>query len=122
LIVIDQSDEKNEVLAELPTTRGCDVRYLWQPAVGVSRARNDGIVAARHGVLVFTDDDVLVTPNWFGTIVRTLVHLGPKAVVTGQVRPAEEAQGGFVLSTVVAEDAAVYEGRVGVDILFPPNM
>src|SRR5690606_28094638 len=63
-----------------------------------------------------------VTPNWFGTIVRTLVHLGPKAVVTGQVRPAEEAQGGFVLSTVVAEDAAVYEGRVGVDILFPPNM
>jgi GT2 family glycosyltransferase len=122
LVIVDQSDDQNAVLATLITTRECDVRYLWHPAVGVSRARNDGINAARHDILVFTDDDVLVTPTWFGTLVRTLVRLGPEAVVTGQVRPAEEAQGGFVLSTVVHENAAVYEGRVGVDILFPPNM
>jgi len=98
------------------------VRYLWARAVGVRRARNEGIRAARTQILAFTDDDTLVTRSSFGTLIRALIERGPNAVVTGQVRPAEEGDGGVVLSTVVEDTPAVHEGRMGVDILFPPNM
>lgn len=122
LIVIDQSDTAHPELSRLTTDRPCAIRYRWSRAVGVSRARNDGIELAEHDILVFTDDDVLATPTWFGALVRALLAGGPDTVVTGQVRPSEDGGGGFVLSTVVDETPALYQGRVAVDILFPPNM
>lgn len=122
LIIIDQSDARHPQLPALETERPCTVRYCWSPAVGVSRARNEGIAAAQHDILAFTDDDVLVEPTWFGELVGALLDAGPSAVVTGQVRPAEDRAGGFVPSTVVDEEPVVYEGRIGVDILYPPNM
>jgi GT2 family glycosyltransferase len=122
LIIVDQSDAPHADLPDLRTDRPCEVRYRWARATGVSRARNEGIEAARHPILAFTDDDVLAAPTWFGMLIRALIERGPECVVTGQVRPAEGGEGGVVLSTVVGDAPAVYEGRVGVDILFPPNM
>jgi GT2 family glycosyltransferase len=121
LIIIDQSDEENSALAQL-TASACRVRYIHSRATGSSRARNDGIAAASHRVLVFTDDDVRVAPDWLGRLVHALESAGPRSVVTGQVFPAEERAGGFVPSTKVDPDPAVYEGRVGEDILYPHNM
>ena len=122
LIIIDQSDVAHPELARLTSTRGCTIRYVWSQVPGVSRARNQGIDLASHEVIAFTDDDVFVTPAWFGTLVRALVAAGPKAVVTGQVRPAEEHDGGFVPSTIVDPDPTVYRGRIWADVLYPPNM
>ncbi len=122
LVIIDQSDVAHPELARLTTDRPCDVRYHWSRSLGVSRARNDGIRAARHDILVFTDDDMLVTPTWLGTLVRALVAAGPRAVVTGQVRPAEVREGGFVPSTIVDPNPAVYQGRIWADVLYPPSM
>jgi GT2 family glycosyltransferase len=122
LIVIDQSDAEHPDLAHIGTRRGCKVRYIWSPGRGLSRARNQGIEAARHEVLVFTDDDVRVSQGWFATLVRALLGAGPAAVVTGQVPPAEERADGFVPSTKVDPVPAVYEGRIGADVLYPHNM
>ena len=122
LIVIDQSDAAHPELTQLGVTRGCTIRYVWSQVPGVSRARNHGISIASHGVLVFTDDDVFVTRTWFGALVRALLAAGPSAVVTGQVRPAEERDGGFVPSTIVDPEPAVYRGRIWADVLYPPNM
>lgn len=122
LIIIDQSDAPHPMLSGLVSDRPCEVRYRWARAEGVSRARNEGIAAASHDILVFTDDDTLVAPDWFGAIVRALVDSGPGTVVTGQVRPSEDAGSGVVPSTAVHDDPIVYEGRVGVDILFSGNM
>jgi GT2 family glycosyltransferase len=121
LIIIDQSEEQNRALAQL-TAPGCRVRYIHSPARGSSRARNDGIAAASHQVLVFTDDDVRVAPDWLGTLVRALERAGSRSVVTGQVFPADTRVGGFVPSTKVDPNPTVYEGRVGEDILYPHNM
>jgi GT2 family glycosyltransferase len=74
-------------------------------------------------VLAFTHDDVRVTPEWLGALVRALLAAGADALVTGQVRPDDaERPGGFAPSTIVDPDPAVYEGRVRADPIYPLNM
>jgi GT2 family glycosyltransferase len=118
LIIIDQSDVPHPTLPTFKHDRACGIRYLWTHSVGVSRARNAGAAAARHDILVGIDDDMLVLSSWFGTLVRALVDAGPGAIVTGKVLPTDpEAPGGFAPTVVVNEAAAVYEGRIGKDVL-----
>jgi GT2 family glycosyltransferase len=89
----------------------------------LGRANNDGKAAARQDILVFTQDDVLVTPTWFHTIVRALIEAGRRSVVTGRVLPGqEEASGGFSPSTKEDEGPVVYQGRIGADVLYAQNM
>lgn len=123
LLVMDQSDEENEALARIQTDRPCKIRYCWTRSVGLSRANNTGIAAAQHEILAFTHDDVTVTPDWFGTLVRSLVEAGPRAVVTGKVRPAEsDRSGGFVPSIKTDERPDVYRERLCEGLLYPMNM
>lgn len=123
LIVVDQSDAPDPVLANFTGGRASEVRYMWTQLVGVSRARNVGIAAARYDVLAFTDDDVLVDPTWFGALARALCAAGPRAAVTGRVLPGPpQGPRDFAPSIKVDETPAVYEGRIGQDVLFSNNM
>ena len=123
LIIVDQSKAPHPTLATLTTDRTSDIRYLWTQSVGLSRANNTGIAAAQHDLLVFTHDDVIVSPVWFGALVHALLAGGPRSVVTGQVRAVEaDTPNGFAPSTKVDESPAVYEGRIGADPLYPMNM
>jgi O-antigen biosynthesis protein len=122
LVIIDQSDVENGQLAMLRTDRPCEIRYRWTPTVGLSRANNAGIAAARHDLLIFTHDDVEVSESWLEKIVAAVVNAGPKAVVTGQVLPAPAEEGGFVPSTKVEASPAVYRRRTCSGVLYPMNM
>lgn len=123
LIVVDQSEAPDQALRQLTTPRPCRIMYKWEPVPGVSRARNSGALHASHDILAFTDDDVVVTPEWFGALVRSLVLEGEHTVVTGRVLPGSAANGdGFVPSTKVSEDPEVFEGRINADVLFSGNM
>lgn len=123
IIVVDQSDTANAFLAALTTRRPCKLVYRWSPSTGVSRARNAGIVAASHDIVVFTDDDVVVTAEWFGTLVRALTRAGPRTVVTGRVLPdPDQAPDGFVPSLREDVDPAVYTGLIDRDVLYSGNM
>jgi GT2 family glycosyltransferase len=122
LLVVDQSVEPHPELAAFETPR-CRFRYLNSATVGLSRGRNIGIAAASHPVIVFTDDDVLVPPGWFGTLVRSLEAAGPRSVVTGRVLAAEaETEGGFAPSLHPGTARVVYEGRVYQDPLATFNI
>jgi GT2 family glycosyltransferase len=123
LVIVDDSDMPHGSLQTLSTSRPCELRYMWTRSAGLSRANNDGIAAARYDVLVFTQDDVLVTPDWFGSIVRALIKTGRHSVVTGQVLPGEpETSGAFAPSTKADDQPAIYEGRIGADVLYLQNM
>jgi O-antigen biosynthesis protein len=123
LIIVDQSDQENYALAELQSERECEIRYIWVHTVGVGRARNTGITEAKYNILAITDDDVKVTPAWFGALIRAQIEAGPGGVVSGRVLSTEaELPGGFAPSTTSEEVPAVYEGRVGKDLLFTGNM
>jgi GT2 family glycosyltransferase len=123
LIIIDQSSVPNPALAAFETDRACDVRYIWQPIPGLSRARNVGIAAARHDLLVFTDDDMWVAADWWEALLRALLAAGPRGVVCGQVRPSEApAAWGYVPSTKVDAEPAIYTAPGAVDELFGNHM
>lgn len=123
LLIIDQSDSKNEELAELKLDDSCEVRYYWTRTVGLSRANNVGIASARQEILVFTHDDVRVSADWLEVLTRSLTNAGSRAVVTGRVMPEEAEQpGGFVASTKADPVPAVYRARTCAGVLYPMNM
>jgi GT2 family glycosyltransferase len=100
LIVVDScsSDDAAERLcASYP------VRYLREPAPGLSRARNRGIVEAGGDLIAFTDDDCVVDPGWLRGLDEAFAD--PLVMmVSGYVAPLEletpaqylfQAHGGF---------------------------
>ena len=123
LVIIDQSDAPHPSLATLTTDRACEIRYQWTHSLGAARARNTGIRKAQHDIIALIDDDMRVAPTWFGSLTRVLVEAGQRTVVTGRVLTAEaDTPGGFAPSTKVDEVPAVYEGRVGKEVLYTGNM
>ena len=121
LIMIDQSEEENRVLAAMTSDR-CELRYVHTDRTGVSRGRNEGVRLAQHELLVFTDDDVLVDRSWFGAIVRALMAEGERSVIVGRVLAGEpEQEGSFMWDTNDFDHRIVYEGRIDEDVLYPTN-
>jgi GT2 family glycosyltransferase len=123
LVVVDQSDRRDEALASRVPERGCVVRYVWDPARGVSRARNLGLETATTEAVVFTDDDVLVDRGWLAAMLTALEDLGPGGVVTGRVLATTgETDGGWAPALVDDDEPAVYQGRIARDVLEAGNM
>lgn len=88
LLVVDNGDDPRTeaVVSELAAgATELAVRYVREPSLGHSHARNRGVAEARGELLLFTDDDVLVTPGWVD------------AIVDGFEDPAVGAVGGRIL-------------------------
>lgn len=72
------------------------VRRVAEPVPGLSTARNTGLRAARHDVVAYTDDDVVVDPHWLLGIARGFA-VGPDVscvsglVPSGELRTAAQA-------------------------------
>jgi GT2 family glycosyltransferase len=122
MIIVDQSEMPNPRLENFQPERACKFHYLWSEEKGVSLARNLAASKATYPILVFTDDDMLATPTWFGSLVRALLAVGPRGVVTGQVLAEADNHEGRVPSTRNDNQAAIYRGRVERDVLFTGNM
>lgn len=122
VIIVDQGN--GDGAAALPGGDArCAIRYLKSPSVGLSRARNEGIQAARFELLAFLDDDMLVAPGWYGALVGAVASGGRRMVTTGAVHAgAREVAGGFVPATVTRPAAQTFEGRIGTDVLAGGNM
>lgn len=123
VVIIDQSDDPDVEICRVLDSAGVAKRYVHTAAVGLSRARNAGMAAAGHEILVYTDDDMQVGPGWFAAITEALQSAGRQAVVTGRVLPGvAEKPGGFVPAIVLDENEAVYAGRLQRDVLASGNM
>jgi GT2 family glycosyltransferase len=138
ILVVDQSHDP--AVAELVDgLASAGARLVPSHGRGVARARNDGLKAAAHDVVLATDDDCTVAPDWVATGAR-LAAQHPGALVTGRVRPVGDSQavpstiedplpreltgdrwGGFLFSNnmVVPRDAALELG--GFDERFGPE-
>jgi len=118
IVVVDQSAAPNTEVAGLH-----GVVYQHSNSVGLSAARNIGIRAARHEILVFLDDDMLVDPGWLEAIVADLRRRGPGWAVTGQVREgAPEQPGAFQMSVLADTTPREFAGRQAQDVLYTGNM
>jgi GT2 family glycosyltransferase len=69
-IVVDNSSgdgETRTVVEEFP-----GVIHCVEPCGGLSQARNTGIKQSSGDIIAFTDDDVLVSRNWIGSVREAL--------------------------------------------------
>jgi glycosyltransferase involved in cell wall biosynthesis len=89
IIVVDRTP-RNEDTAQLVAQFAAQlpVRYVRESQPRLAWARNRGIVAARHGIVVFIDDDVIVDRFWLQAIARAFAESKVMAV-TGLAAPAE---------------------------------
>ncbi|HSU43629.1 MAG TPA: glycosyltransferase [Casimicrobiaceae bacterium] len=82
IVIVDDGSSRatrEYVMAELSTRRRLrrapTLRFLWLPSNrGPAAARNCGILAARGGVIAFTDDDTLPHANWLESGLDAIRH------------------------------------------------
>lgn len=87
ILVVDNApsnDNTSRVVADFP-----GIRYVREDRIGLARARNCGIRAARGEYIAFTDDDAVVDPGWLRALARSF-HDPMVLCVTGQALPFEQ--------------------------------
>jgi len=118
VVVVDQSGGPE--IAELVCDyRDRNVRTVRSDARGVAAARNAGLSAAAHEIVLMTDDDCTVAPHWVGVGAH---HVGsdPRMMVTGRVLPVGDAQA--VPSTITDLERRDYTGTVEYFVLYTGNV
>lgn len=86
IIVVDNapnSEATRQLVAQIP-----DIQYVLEPRPGLSVARNTGIRYCTGDIIAFTDDDVVVHPDWIYRLQQKFDRPQVMAV-TGLVLPAE---------------------------------
>jgi glycosyltransferase involved in cell wall biosynthesis len=88
VLVVDNNstDDTRAVVEQAAATFPVDLVYLFEARQGRSPALNAGIQAARGEIIVTTDDDVRVPPDWVNAASRGLTALGCD-FVGGRVLP-----------------------------------
>jgi glycosyltransferase involved in cell wall biosynthesis len=95
LLVVDNApsdDRTRAVVRSFPS-----VTYVLEPRQGLNWARHDGARAARHEILLYVDDDVVVEPDWVDELRRPFADESV-AAATGAVEPLELETEGQILA------------------------
>lgn len=92
VVVVDNasSDGTKEVVERHQASSPGVIRYLFEPVPGLSRSRNAALAAVSGDVVVFTDDDVLVSRNWLDEIAAEFESDPELWMLGGRVLPARE--------------------------------
>ena len=85
LLVVDNgSTDDTAGVVENAALGNMQVRYLFEPGKGLSRARNAGLGGARGELILFTDDDVMPAQDWAMEMMLPLLE-GACDAVTGKI-------------------------------------
>ncbi|WP_432562776.1 glycosyltransferase family 2 protein [Kineococcus sp. SYSU DK003] len=88
VVVVDNSADPTGSRALVDGLADERLVLVHEPRPGLSRARNAGLVAARHEVVAFTDDDVVVDRWWLRAVAAPFAD-GTVACVCGIVPSGE---------------------------------
>jgi glycosyltransferase involved in cell wall biosynthesis len=58
------------------------LKYVWEPEIGLSVARNTGASEARSEILAYLDDDAVAEPNWL-RVLHSAYQSNQKLAVAG---------------------------------------
>jgi len=122
ILVIDNASAGGETRTIAQGRR--DVRYVRENRAGLNFARNRALKEARHSILAFIDDDVVVDPLWLSGLIAAWRRAPDAAAFTGQVFSYEleshaqiviERMGGFRRGF----RPVVYDANFADDPLYP---
>ncbi|HEY2585654.1 MAG TPA: glycosyltransferase [Tepidisphaeraceae bacterium] len=87
LLVVNNNctDETDAVIARYASR--LPIRRLFEPTPGLSHARNCAVAIAEGDLLLWTDDDVLVDPNWLAEYARAAAEHPGMSFFGGTVDP-----------------------------------
>lgn len=94
VVLVDNrsTDGTREIAAAFAGEGKIDLRYLHEPALGLSYARNAGWRAARGEIVAYLDDDAVASPGWLAAILEVFATVEPRpGCVGGPVAPLWEA-------------------------------
>lgn len=89
IVVVDNNsdDDTRDIVTAFASTSPVPVQYLFEARQGKSHALNSGLSNVRGDVVVFTDDDVEVTPDWLNQACDTMERDLSIDYTGGPVRP-----------------------------------
>jgi glycosyltransferase involved in cell wall biosynthesis len=93
IIVVDNcsSDATKDIVAQFSSTSH-NVRYVYEPLLGLSYARNAGWQNAQGTYVAYLDDDAIACPLWLGKILEVFQTVTPRpGCVGGKAEPIWEA-------------------------------
>ena len=103
-MIVDQSEDEASSSFFDRLLANPAIRYCKMERRGLSAARNKGIHLSRGGLIVITDDDCEVPPNWLDTLLEVFQGDSRTALVYGNVIPGGfDAMRGFVPSYIRSE-------------------
>ena len=88
ILVVDNAPQ-TESTKELVETHYPSVRYVREPRPGLDWARNRAILEAKGEIIAYTDDDVVVDPDWVKALAQVFTENLEVMAVTGLVVPYE---------------------------------
>jgi glycosyltransferase involved in cell wall biosynthesis len=82
VVVVDNgsSDRTREVVAQRETDPR--LKYVFEPTIGLSVARNTGAKFAQAEILAYLDDDAVASPQWLQVLYRAYQD-NPKIAIAG---------------------------------------
>ncbi|MBM2832865.1 MAG: glycosyl transferase family 2 [Candidatus Brocadiaceae bacterium] len=92
IIIVDNcsTDSTREVTEQL--INNGNIRYLYEPALGLSFARNTGWRNANGNYVAYLDDDAVACPIWLEKIIEVFETVSPRpGCVGGRVEPIWES-------------------------------
>lgn len=88
IIVVDNGPEERalSVVSKANRQGKKNIEYLKERELGLSNARNTGVLAAKGDVIAFIDDDAVADPEWISSLVQVYMEQDASCV-GGKVVP-----------------------------------
>jgi GT2 family glycosyltransferase len=118
VVVVDQSGGPDVADLVLGYSQ-LSARVVESDIRGVAAARNAGLGAAAHDLVLMTDDDCTVAPDWVGVSAR-LAAGDPRVIVTGRVLATGDDSA--VPSTIAGLERHDHTGTARYFVLYTGNM
>ena len=93
LVIDNASTDNTQHICYRYQTKLSNLRYIYEPVQGLSKARNTGLAQARCEFIAYLDDDAIPCENWLEFILKTFQTVKPTPVgVGGPIRPLWELE------------------------------
>lgn len=109
VVVVDNNSSQSYAQVLAPFLTRLPLKVVRESTPGIPAARNRGLLEAQGDIVLFTDDDCRVAPDWIEQLMAPFERDPNIGVVGGEV--LSERQSGGMIETFSDEEALMSLGR-----------